>query len=158
MCVKNDLEYLRDNLACTVSTFYYPIRNYLSNIDCLFTYNDNSKNNRKTGGSMITYKVLRPCVIESEYYDIGDIYKPSKHMSDKALGCLLFFNFLDEIDTIKIEFENDEKVKQEIYQAIDYVLSDARILYGAAGTKQAHIYIQLQDNLNGIKGMVKDLL
>lgn len=87
---------------------------------------------------MTKYKVLKPCVIESEYYDIGDTYEPSKHMSDEALGCLLFFNFLDEI---KKEEEYDaipESIKHYILSKLESLTTDLNeINFAAVMNKKA---------------------
>lgn len=40
------------------------------------------------------YQVLKPCVIEGEYYKKGDEYNPSWHMSKAALDELIKHNFL----------------------------------------------------------------
>lgn len=43
------------------------------------------------------YKVLKECVIESIFYQKGQLYRPSKEMSNFALEALLKHGFLKQV-------------------------------------------------------------
>lgn len=54
------------------------------------------------------YSIKKPCVIENEYYAVGDVYGPSDHMSCVALKELIGHGFLEEKPLVM-----DTKVKIE---------------------------------------------
>lgn len=96
---------------------------------------------------MTKYKVLKPCVIESEYYEPGEKYTPSDHMSNEALKCLCEFDFLEEI--------NDKKVKAE-EETIDILLNIVGSLLDA--TSVTELGIDYRDSLKKYhKRMAEDL-
>lgn len=72
---------------------------------------------------MKTYKVLKECVIEGEYYPAGKQYYPSEHMSKQALKELKKYDFIERV--------NDQKRWQpEIGES--YIFIDSEGKFGSA--------------------------